>query len=126
MPVMDLISLSLRAIQILFAIILLGLTAYLVNFFNDKTVQGDSPSRVNFMLFNSLWTILVASYLLFAPRLSHPLNHKYAILGLDAVTCIFWFAGFIALAVLYHDLIFCVGHICSVMVASAVFGAFEW
>ena len=38
---------------------------------------------------------------------------------------IFWFAGFLALAVFLSDRV-CFGHVCSAAKAAAVFGAFEW
>ncbi|KAL9031642.1 MAG: hypothetical protein Q9196_000356 [Gyalolechia fulgens] len=118
----ELIPLALRALQLLFAIILLGINAYLVSEFFD------SPSRINFMLFNSVWTLFPAlPYLALGPRfLPLSANNKIIHLAVDALTALFWFAGFIALAVWYDDLFYCPGKICRTIVASCVFGAFEW
>ncbi|KAI4119850.1 MAG: hypothetical protein LQ345_000317 [Seirophora villosa] len=100
----SLVPLVLRALQLLFAIILLGMTGYLVN---TTTVNYDgysyiyrSPSEVAFMLFSSVWTLVPAlPYLALGPRfLPASANNKVIHLAVDALTALFWFAGFIALA----------------------------
>jgi len=115
----------LRIVQVIFAIIELGLTAYVVHAWDNS--YWSSPSQANFLLFCSIWTILALLYLIFAPLRFPTLAHQYAILGVDAVTMIFWFAGFIAFAVLIDD--WGCGTrwgFCRVSQAAAVFGAFEW
>ena len=79
------------------------------------------------MLFDSVWTLLALTYLIIVPwRFSETrAHHKYGILFAEAVTCIFWFAGFIALAAWLGERT-CFGSVCSSAKASAVFGAFEW
>jgi hypothetical protein len=42
--------------------------------------------------------VLVALYFLLAPRVAPVTAHIIARVAVDAITCIFWFAGFIALA----------------------------
>lgn len=56
------------------------------------------------------------------------LAHKFAILGVEVLTMLFWFAGFIALAVYITATIFdyCTGGFCSGLKAACVFAAFEW
>lgn len=49
-----------------------------------------------------------------------------AVLALDALTMLFWFAGFIALAVYHSNLGECRGRVCDDLVAAIVFGAFNW
>ena len=93
------------------------------------------------MVFASVWTLLILIYLSLAPRLFSAFAHPAAMLGLDALTMLFWFAGFIALAVYDHDLhkvyvidddldVFkgcsVVGGYCREVDAAVVFGAFEW
>jgi hypothetical protein len=39
---------------------------------------------------------------------------------------LFWFAGFIALAVFISNLLFCRGDVCRAAQAATVFGALEW
>ena len=89
------------------------------------------------MVFVAVWTLLVLIYLGLAPRFFSQFAHVHAILALDALTMLFWFASFIALAVLYHDIVYvanfeyfdgcgALGDYCGVSEAAVVFGAFEW
>ena len=86
-----------------------------------------SPSQINFLLFDAVWTVLALLYLIIVPwRFSETVaHHKFAILAVEAVTMIFWFAGFIALAVFLGERV-CYGHVCSAAKAAIVFAAFEW
>jgi hypothetical protein len=61
----------------------------------------EAPGNVSFNVFNSVWTILVGAFLLIVPLrfAGSKVNHHFGALALDALTAIFWFAGFIALAV---------------------------
>ncbi|KAJ9641827.1 hypothetical protein H2199_005040 [Coniosporium tulheliwenetii] len=52
-----------------------------------------------FLLFTSIWTLLALIYLIVAPARFPQYAHKFGILGVEAVTMLFWFAGFIAAAV---------------------------
>ena len=89
--------------------------------------QAMAPGQVNFLLFCAVWSLVALLFLAIVPwRLAHTAaNHKFAILGVEASTMIFWFAGFIALAVFLSDRV-CFGHVCSAAKAAAVFAAFEW
>lgn len=86
-----------------------------------------SPSEFRFLIFCSVWSFLALIYLIVVPwRFSETkLHHAFVILGVEMVTMIFWFAGFIAVAVFIHDR-GCFGTVCSAAKAAAVFGAFEW
>ncbi|KAL4927810.1 MARVEL domain-containing protein [Aspergillus undulatus] len=111
----------LRGLQAVFAVIVLGLTGHAVN-------QGWNGERVNFMLFNSVWTFfIVVPYFILAPMFVPALAHRWALVAVDAVTMIFWFAGFIALAVAVGDVSFC-SHfsVCQGLQAATAFGAFDW
>ena len=101
---------------------------------------GVTPSQDSFLLFAAVWTLLVLAYLGLAPTLMPKVAHPFAIFGIDTLTMLFWFAGFIALAVFHHDLedtVTYVGYfanagcsyyenLCAVIEAAVVFGAFEW
>lgn len=96
------------------------------------------------MIFVAVWTILVVIYTALTPKFMPKLSHVFAILALNALTMLFWFASFIALAVWYHDLansgiVFdddfyfgayqtcsVIGTYCHQVEAAVVFGAFEW
>lgn len=84
-----------------------------------------SPSEVNFLVFVAVWTILALVYLILAPWRFPALAHVYTILAVEALTMIFWFAGFVALAVFLGDRV-CYGTVCSCAKATAVFAALQW
>ena len=54
------------------------------------------------------------------------LAHTYAMLGVEALTMLFWFAGFIAMAVYVGRITICIGNVCRALRAVVVFAAFEW
>lgn len=54
------------------------------------------------------------------------LSHRFAVLGVETVTSIFWFAGFVALAVYVGRLIICNGGVCNALRTVVAFAAFEW
>ncbi|KAG4442556.1 hypothetical protein IFR05_001968 [Cadophora sp. M221] len=117
--------LPIRVVQAVFAIIVLGSLAYTA----DKAYK--SPSEVSFLIFASVWTLLALVYLLLAPAKFPQFAHKFAILGVEAVTMIFWFAGFIALADLLSDARCGSSYgrresTCRSSIAGDVFAAFEW
>ncbi|PMD15512.1 hypothetical protein NA56DRAFT_634713 [Hyaloscypha hepaticicola] len=120
--------LPIRAIQGLFAVIVLGLLAYS----SSDWAWWWSPSQINFLIFTSVWTILALVYLIIAPARYPTAAHKFGILAAEVLTMLFWFAGFIALAVLLTD-VGCsaggAGHWwgpCRAAIAGDVFAAFEW
>lgn len=85
------------------------------------------PSQLNFMLFNAVWTLLIVAFILVATMRFTALAHPLLILGLDALTMLFWFAGFIALAVIVKDFSFLLSDTSyHTAQATAAFGAFEW
>ena len=128
MPFVDVAILPLRAVQALFSIIVLGLTAYIIDAYRGPQ-GGWSPDSVDFMLFCSLWTLLVVAYLVLAPTRFPAAAHKYAIIAVEAVTMIFWFAAWVAVASwwgnVWHPR---GGHhpVWSSGVAAIVFSAFIW
>ena len=159
----ELIIIALRAIQALFALVVLGLTAHGTSSPSTRKNQESpsltpspptvasliSPSQNSFLVFVSVWTILILIYLSLAPRFMASAAHPIPMLPLDALTMLFWFAGFIALAVFRHELseseayygdVFgdiysasvcggssgLLGRWCGELEAAAVFGGLEW
>ncbi|KFX97105.1 hypothetical protein O988_05033 [Pseudogymnoascus sp. VKM F-3808] len=121
MALMETILFPVRVVQALFAIIVLGLLA-------DVTTNWYTASEVNFLIFTSVWTLLAVAYLVIAPLTFATAAHKYGILVAEALTMLFWFAGFIALADLLGR-VGCTsraGKACSESIAATVFAAFEW
>lgn len=116
------LTLPLRIAQLIFNIIVLGCAARVAHVYNDS-IFLDSPSQVNFLIFVSIWTFLALAYLTLTPSFMPRLAHGFVLLAVDAITMIFWFAGFIALAVWISN------HIAggnSTIKAACVFAAFEW
>ncbi|KAI1137335.1 membrane-associating domain-containing protein [Hypoxylon sp. FL0543] len=118
----------------IFSIIELGLTAYLASQYSGWYIgwngyydDSPSPSRVNFMVFNSVWSLLVLIYVGITPLYLTSVFHKLAALVLNAITTIFWFAGSIALAVFVGGPYDCrANSFCSSAEAAVAFGFFLW
>ena len=94
---------------------------------NDWAYWSWAPASENFLLFCSVWTILALVYLVIAPLHFPTAAHKFGILAAEFLTMLFWFAGFIAVAVLLTD-IGCSRYwgVCRASEAATVFAAFEW
>lgn len=118
--------LPLRAVQAVFSLIVLGLAAYVVDSYTSPWGSW-SPHSVNFMLFTSVWTLLAVAYLILAPSRFPAAAHKYAIAGVEAVTMIFWFAAWVAVAALWGNYKCPRGWgPCDAGIAAIVFSAFIW
>ncbi|CAK7233169.1 hypothetical protein SCUCBS95973_008503 [Sporothrix curviconia] len=111
---------------IVFAVVELGLTAYCVSVW-DRAYTNSSPSILNFMLFNAIWSILVLLYIGVTPLYFTRVFHRLASLALEWITMIFWFAGSIALAVDFGGPYNCGNdHYCGSIEAAIAFGFFLW
>jgi len=118
-------ALPLRMVQAFFAVIILGLDAYVVH---NWSWARWSPSEANFILFCAVWTLLAVAYLVFSPMFVPDAAHKFGVLGVEILTTIFWFAGWIAFAALLGDDVYNCDrwNTCRVAIAADVFSAFEW
>jgi hypothetical protein len=84
-------------------------------------------STVDFMLFNGIWTTFLATpFLTLVPVYFSAIGHRFLVLGVEVLTMIFWFAGFIALAASLPPARGCQWTVCNELQAATVFGAFEW
>lgn len=54
------------------------------------------------------------------------MSHPIVAMALEVLNALFYFAGFIALAVFMSRLLFCRGSVCGAAQASVAFGAFEF
>lgn len=94
-----------------------------------NVTHANAWDTVNFNLFNGVWTLFIAvPYFILTPIFVPALAHRWALVAVDAVTMIFWFAGFIALAVDLGDVSGVCSHWspCQGLQAAAAFGAFNW
>ncbi|KAI0837347.1 membrane-associating domain-containing protein [Hypoxylon sp. FL0890] len=121
----NIIILGLRAAQLAFAFIVMALTAYVAHWYNVDTLTS-SPSQINWLLAVSLFTIVSVAYLELTPRFIPRLSHKMVAVGIEAANAVFYFSGFVALAVFMSRLLFCRGSVCGAARASVAFGALEF
>lgn len=113
------------AFAALLLIIELGLTGYVVGQ-THRAWWGGSPSQFEFMLFTTIWSILILMYISIASAVAPSLYIPVAALALLALTALFWFAGSIAMAVLV-GIPDCNGNnFCQSAQAGVVFGFFNW
>jgi hypothetical protein len=85
--------------------------------------------EVNFLIFAPSWSILALAALIVVPlKFSDKLSSKGAKLGLlalEGLTMMYWFSGFVALAVFLSGRI-CFGTVCDVARASTALSAVNW
>lgn len=88
-----------------------------------------SPVEVNFMIFSPVWSLIALPALTVVPwmmpRIAQATIPKIGLLVLELVTMLYWFGGFIALAVFLRDRI-CFGAVCNVAKAGTVISALNW
>ncbi|GAB7349367.1 hypothetical protein MBLNU459_g8493t2 [Dothideomycetes sp. NU459] len=105
------VDFALRALQLIFAIIVMGTDGYAIHSFRSHTVHvhtdfGDFyqtygvPNSWGFLMFCAGWTFLVVIFLLLAKiRFAGHALIGYICVTVEALTLLSWFAGFIAVAV---------------------------
>ena len=88
---------------------------------------GGSPSQDNFLLFVSVWTLFLAlPYLTLSFRYFPDAAHKFGIFAAEFVTMVFWFGGFVAMAVFVTAFLSCVAPVCGGGQAAVALAAVEW
>ncbi|KAJ5225353.1 hypothetical protein N7468_006578 [Penicillium chermesinum] len=109
-----------RIIQAIFALAVIGLTAYVV-----ATIPFSNV--IYFMLFNGCWTAAIAvPYLGLAPVFSPTVSHELVIPGMEIITSCLWLASWIAVAVLIPKPSECHMSSCHSAQAVIVLAAVEW
>ena len=124
----------LRSLQLVLALITIGLNGYVSQWYIAHTVTYATPGSTAYLIVVGALTILALPYLFLNPALSQTHHgrqsgrffNKYAVLAIDAVLCLMWLVGFADLAAFQHRLIICGGHVCQVMVGGIVVGAMAW
>lgn len=72
----------------------------------DAFINGDvvdTPGEIHYLIFVAVWTLLVLAFLMLAPKFLASIASNIVILALEFLTMLFWFAGFIALAIEVDD-----------------------
>lgn len=104
MPFPDLALIPLYGLAFIFAIIEMGISAWAVSLWDgNRFTRRATPSEYGFLLFASLWTILVIAVFgvldfLRGGRFSWL---SMAVLVVNFVTWVFWLSGFAALAAFF-------------------------
>jgi hypothetical protein len=88
-----------------------------------------SPVEINFMIFSPIWSLLALSAIIavpkFFPSAVQNTGPKIGLLVLELITSLYWFGGFIALAMWLDDRI-CFGTVCSIAKAGTAISAVNW
>ncbi|KAK1772574.1 hypothetical protein QBC33DRAFT_510425 [Phialemonium atrogriseum] len=116
---------ALRIGQAVLAVFGLAMSCYVANWYNVD-ISAASPSQVNFLIFASIWSLISLAVLEIVPRFAPRASHPYSALAFEFTNVIFWFAGFIAIAVFLSRLLFCRNAVCGVAQADAVISAFQF
>lgn len=96
-----------------------------INWYLLRTSHA-SPSPFNFLVFAPAFSIVSIVYLELGPRYASWMTHPFASLALEAINTIFYFGGFIALAIFLSKLVFCTGAVCAVARATSILAATEF
>ncbi|KAI1109129.1 membrane-associating domain-containing protein [Nemania sp. NC0429] len=116
-----------HVVAAIFAAVELGLTAYWASLYDVGFAYSYSPPTVNFLVFASVWSLLVLIYIGLTPLYMTSAFHRLAALVLNVLTAIFWFAGAIAAAVGFGGPYNCHGDSgCSDAEAAIAFAFFLW
>ncbi|KFY23149.1 hypothetical protein V493_06050 [Pseudogymnoascus sp. VKM F-4281 (FW-2241)] len=133
------LSYTLRALQLIFAIIVMGTDGYAIHVFRGHTVYvhfefGNFysyygvPNAWGFLMFCAAWTVLIVIFHLIAGiSFADRALIGYIRVAVEAVAVLSWLAGFIAVAVqISTDTCSAGKNSCGSLKAATVFGAFEW
>ena len=87
------------------------------------------PAQVSFLIFAPVWSLVTLVPIFLIPlKFGHMMSSagiRWGLVALDALTMLFWFAGFVALAGFLNGRI-CFGQVCDVARAGAAFGGLSW
>lgn len=129
------LNIPLRSLQIVVAIATLAMQGYVADWYIKNTINSVCPQPPIFLIAVAALTLLTMPYLMFnaplqithANRTANPkFFNKWAILALDALTCVLWFVGWINLAQFRGRLLLCGGHVCGFMGWGAGVGGVAW
>ncbi|KAK5941178.1 hypothetical protein PMZ80_006455 [Knufia obscura] len=133
------VDLTLRALQLILAIITMGTDGHAIHVFHGHTVHehfefGDFynyygvPDAWGFLMFCAAWTVLGVIFLLIAGiRFADHVLLGYVRVGVEAVALLSWLAGFVAVAVnIGSNACPAEENGCGTLKAATVFGALEW
>ncbi|PHH53712.1 hypothetical protein CFIMG_005261RA [Ceratocystis fimbriata CBS 114723] len=121
----SIVSLALRGLQAVLALVVLILAMVVSQFYNTRT-EFSAPSQVNFLIFVPLFSFLSLVYLEVLPRMAPQLLYPFISFTVEGLNAVFYFSGFTALSVFISRLSFCLGSICTTARMAAVCGGIEF
>ncbi|KAG9241102.1 membrane-associating domain-containing protein [Calycina marina] len=121
------ILIALRALQIIFSFVVLGLSADVAHWYNSDTLTAPPP-QINFLIFVPTFSLISSIYLLGTTHHNRTKRyaHPYAVLAMELTNMVFYFAGFVAISTFLSHLLFCRGNICMAARADAGVSAVSW
>ncbi|KAG7294282.1 hypothetical protein NEMBOFW57_004353 [Staphylotrichum longicolle] len=114
-----------RVIQGVFAALVLVLSSFVAHWYNTTTTLA-SPSPINFLIFGAIWSYISLVCIEILPRFLPRVPKAYVAAPFDLTNALFYFSGFVALAVFLQGLLFCRGDVCHAAQADVAFGAFSF
>ncbi|KAL6901373.1 hypothetical protein GGI43DRAFT_383702 [Trichoderma evansii] len=114
-----------RASQGILAAASIALAAYVVNW-HLRGSHLSAPPSIDFLLFCPIFTLASIIYIELTPRFAPKAIRPIISLGIEAINCIFYFSGFIAVAICLGDLAFCTGSVCMSGRGAAVLAAVQF
>uniref|UniRef100_A0A8H7NE29 MARVEL domain-containing protein n=4 Tax=Clonostachys TaxID=110564 RepID=A0A8H7NE29_BIOOC len=115
----------LRFLQGVAALTNLVLSSLVINWYLLRSPMP-SPTSLNFLTFAPAFSILSIIYLELAPKRFPQGCHPFMLLAIEATNTIFYFTGFIALAIFLAKLVYCTGSVCAVARATSILAAAEF
>jgi hypothetical protein len=112
--------LPLRVAQLVLAIVVGGLSAYVFHWYDVDTLT-DPPTQISFLIAVPIFSFISMLYLEITPRFLTKISHPFAHLAFEIINTLFYFSGSVALATFLSKLLFCRGKVCSAARADAVF-----
>lgn len=121
----------LRIVQCLLALLTLSFASAVASHYNNQTGTISSPREINFLIFTSLFTLLlILPYTTLTPRYFPRLANAYLMLSAEATSTVFFLAAFASTAHLIASEraspipATCSAHACSSAIAATIFAAF--
>ncbi|KAF2744491.1 hypothetical protein M011DRAFT_449116 [Sporormia fimetaria CBS 119925] len=124
------ILLALRTLQLLLSLTVIGLMSYVIHWWT-RFWDLMTPHEFSFLLFTSIWSVLSLIPLvlpIFTPffaSLAERKGIRLVLVALEALTMLYWLAGFVALVVFLEDRT-CFGRVCMALKSSMAVGGAAW
>lgn len=93
---------------------------------HGRSVRLSPPPIFSYLIFAPVLSLFSIAYLELAPRLAPRASHPLASLAVETTNTVFYFVGFIVLAVYLTRLVYCYGSVCAAGRAMSVVAAVQF